>query len=198
MIWTSLALLFLASSGDAWRSDYIRSIHPRSKTHWGSWGTIDWCPFGYYAYGFRLKVESFQGGYKDDTALNGIILHCKKGRGDTGHQTHIHSSVERWGSWGHSKFCPRRLFLTGVEIKSESHQGSGDDTAANNFKFTCNHRYWRPLIGDGSRWGSWNKHPVACPPKSAICGIRTRVESWQGTKVDDTALNEAIFYCCRK
>ena len=70
------ALLYLIGTADAWRSG-ATMISPQANTHWGTWGDTEFCPSGHYAYGFRLRVESDQGPYKDDTALNGIRLYCK-------------------------------------------------------------------------------------------------------------------------
>jgi hypothetical protein len=50
------------------------------------------------------------------------------------------------------------------------------------------------LTGIGNSWGTWGNR-VSCPEGSYICVIKTRVEAYQG-KGDDTALNEATFYCC--
>lgn len=69
----------------------------------------------------------------------------------------------------------------------------------NNFAFLCQstkNRYdsYR-LMGHGMPWGTWSSR-VSCPANSYICGIKTRVECQRG-RVDDTALNDAIFYCCK-
>ncbi|XP_031552365.1 vitelline membrane outer layer protein 1 homolog [Actinia tenebrosa] len=180
------------------RSDYVTSISPHANTGWGSWGRADWCPFGHYAYGFQLKVEGNQGG-GDDTAVNGIRLHCRSACHKFGGD--ITSSVMVWGNWENSKYCSWNNFLMGVSMKSEPHQGRrGDDTAVNNFQFLCQsiyrHHAIHTLTGHGMPWGHWSS-PVHCPKNSYICGIKTQVEGFQGRRGDDTALNDAIFYCCR-
>lgn len=68
--------------------------------------------------------------------------------------------------------------------------------AANNYKFTCsNQRDGVWMDGEGMNWGYWTEWED-CPTGSYICGIKTQVESSQGGNSDDTALNDAIFYCC--
>lgn len=46
--------------------------------YWGNWGRLEFCPAGYPAVGFSLKVEGIQGN-GDDTALNSISLKCADG-----------------------------------------------------------------------------------------------------------------------
>ena len=54
------------------------------------------------------------------------------------------------------------------------------------------------LKGNGGEWGTWST-VESCPVNTAICGIRTQIEPYQGsaTTDDDTALNGVEFFCCK-
>jgi hypothetical protein len=62
----------------------------------------------------------------------------------------------------------------------------------NNFDFRCNNG--NTVSGVGSIYGAWSEW-VQCPTGSAICGVKTQVVD-QLASGDDTALNQATFYCC--
>ncbi|XP_058613222.1 vitelline membrane outer layer protein 1 homolog isoform X2 [Onychostoma macrolepis] len=107
-------------------------------TNWGSWGFKDICPNGTYAAGFSLKVEQLSHGFWDDnTALNGIRLHCidpSKGLSSSYEKyASVQSDVGSWGQWTEIKWCPSGL-LTAFQLRVESFQGIEDDTAANNIR----------------------------------------------------------------
>ena len=77
-------------------------------------------------------------------------------------------------------------------MKSEPDQNKGDDTAANAINFLCaNRELFNHHEGPWGRWGNL----ISCPANTYICGLRTQVEKEQD-KGDDTALNNAMFYCC--
>ena len=154
---------------------------------WGSWGDQDMCPSGTYAAGFSLRVEPHING--DDTALNGIRLHCLYPSRVSG--ANVVSNAGHWGEWTDIKWCPSG-FLKAFQLRVESAQGKGDDTAANNIRFSCSDGV--VLTGDGTGWGDWGDWSSACGG-TGICGIKTLVEGPQG-KGDDTALNDAQMYCC--
>ncbi|XP_016105042.1 vitelline membrane outer layer protein 1-like isoform X1 [Sinocyclocheilus grahami] len=183
------------------RSERSFSRHYKSELtvpnggRWGSWGHREMCPTGTYAAGFSLKVEDHIG-YRDDTALNGIRLHCvkknSKGSSNSYHSyASVHSDVGSWGRWTDIKWCPSG-FLTAFQLRVESPKGLGDDTAANNIRFTCSGGSL--LQGDGTHWGDWSAWSQTCYGKG-ICGIKTRIEEPQGIG-DDTALNDVRMYCC--
>ncbi|CAM4664127.1 unnamed protein product [Leuciscus chuanchicus] len=160
---------------------------------WGSWGFRSMCPSGTYAAGFSLKVER-PIGRGDDTALNGIRLHCvdrSKESSGVHDYTSIESDVGNWGDWTDIKWC-HSGHLTSFQLRVESSQGKGDDTAANNIRFTCSGG--EVLEGDGTDWGNWGNWSPNCMGKG-ICGIKTRVEGSQG-RGDDTALNDVRMFCC--
>ncbi|XP_073681060.1 vitelline membrane outer layer protein 1-like [Garra rufa] len=165
-------------------------------TNWGSWGFKDVCPNGTYAAGFSLKVEELSDGFWDDnTALNGIRLHCidpAKGLSSSyENYASVQSDVGSWGEWTEIKWCPSG-FLTAFQLRVEPSQGIEDDTAANNIRFSCTGG--SELVGDGTDWGDWGGWSSTCKGKG-ICGIRTRVEKPQGMR-DDTALNDVHMLCC--
>lgn len=42
-----------------------------------------------------------------------------------------------WGTWGAAAYCPQGQYVWGLRLKSESDQGSGDDTALNAMQVYC-------------------------------------------------------------
>ena len=54
--------------------------------HWGEWypknGEWELCPHLSFVTGFRIRMESYQGYAKDDTALNSIELECETMEGE--------------------------------------------------------------------------------------------------------------------
>ncbi|XP_059381393.1 vitelline membrane outer layer protein 1-like [Carassius carassius] len=159
---------------------------------WGSWGYIDICPNGTYAAGFSLKVD--EPSYGDNKGLTGIRLHCislsNVLKGSFEDYTSVQSEVASWREWTDIKWCPCG-FLTAFQLRVESSQLFGDDTAANNIMFRCTQEY---LYGDGTLWGKWGDWSQMCRGKG-ICGIKTRIEKPQGSG-DDTALNDVLMFCC--
>ncbi|XP_069500317.1 vitelline membrane outer layer protein 1 homolog [Ambystoma mexicanum] len=156
---------------------------------WGVWTKPEMCPQGYFAYGFSLKVQRRQGKLKDDTALNGIRLHCSQEDSARKIQD-VESESGRLGSWTTPVWCPRG-FLVAFSLRVESPQGPlGDDTAANNIKFKCSEGH--EVEGLGQSWGLYSSWSDRC--SVAICGLETRLESER--KTDNTGLNDVRFYCC--
>ncbi|XP_063057058.1 vitelline membrane outer layer protein 1 homolog [Engraulis encrasicolus] len=154
--------------------------------YWGGWDDVRFCPLGSYAYGFSLKVEGKQGG-GDDTALNGIQLHCRD------KDRHIASvtSEMRWGDWTDYQLCPGDARLKSFQLRVERPQGNGDDTAANNIRFRCTDG--TVLEGHGLDWGDWGSWSGECP--RGICSMMARLERPVGDG-DDTALNDVQMFCC--
>lgn len=151
-----------------------------------------------YAAGFSLKVagmwESLLVG--DNTALNGIRLHCinpsKKSSAPYDDYATVQSDVGSWGKWSDIKWCPSG-FLMSFQLRVEPYQGTWDDTAANNIRFKCSVNA-EELQGSGMSWGEWGDWSETCGG-TGICGIETMVEEPQGV-ADDTALNDLRIYCC--
>ncbi|XP_070605817.1 vitelline membrane outer layer protein 1-like [Erythrolamprus reginae] len=183
---TTLLLTIFFCLGNIENRAFRSVIYVENGGAWGSWGRYDFC-FKGFANGFSLKVEAVQGS-DDDTALNGIRLHCSKGLS-------IQSAVGPWGKWTKSKYCRSTYYLVSFSLRVEPAQGSGDDTAANNIEFTCSDG--EVLRGNGLNWGKFGKFSSRCPSRSkGICGIQTKVEEEQGSG-DDTALNDVHFFCCK-
>ncbi|XP_077077469.1 vitelline membrane outer layer protein 1-like isoform X2 [Siphateles boraxobius] len=162
---------------------------------WGLWGCKSMCPRGRYAAGFSLRVEKPSSVIYDNTALNGIRLHCvsrsKESSGSHDYTT-IESDLGNWGEWTDIKWCGSG-FLKDFQLRVQSDQGFGfDDTAANNIRFTCSDGFF--LQGKSTNWGDWGNWSPKCKG-TGICGIQTRIEDPRGIR-DDTALNDVRMFCC--
>ncbi|GGA02670.1 hypothetical protein [Okeania sp. KiyG1] len=159
--------------------------------HWGNWGNQQQCSTDQWVLGGELKVETRRGS-GDDTALNGIYLRCGTHK-DPARIKEISSLAGSWGNKFELGTCKKGYYVVSGRLRIEPKLGSGDDTGAVDAQFWCE---------DGTSlqtsyqldWGGWSSRQ-SCPPQSAICGIKTRVEPWQRSG-DDTALNDAIFICC--
>ncbi|XP_036443929.1 vitelline membrane outer layer protein 1-like [Colossoma macropomum] len=187
--------MFLASFGSSVRGyrPYKSVLTVSNGGPWGTWGEPEMCPPGYYAAGFSLRVEYPISG--DDSALNGIRLHCvntPSGKAWNSHFATVKSDAGSWGVWTEPKYCPSGMLIS-FQLRVEGHQGDGDDTAANNIKFQCS-GIQLELVGEGTSWGEWGGWSTHCRGKG-ICGIQTKVEPPQGSG-DDTALNDVKFFCC--
>lgn len=97
---------------------------------WGSWRGIRSCPTGEYLTGARMNIEGKQGS-GDDTAADNVAFRC------TGGSELVISHDAMWGVWTNLLMCPVDTAICGIQTRVEGSQGSGDDTALNDAKFTC-------------------------------------------------------------
>jgi hypothetical protein len=157
---------------------------------YGDWRDEQRCPTGQWVLGASLIVEPDQG-RGDDTALNGIHLICGTLE-DKGRVTPISSGTGSWGNKTEERVCANG-YVVGANLRIEGPQGSRDDTGAVDAEFRCENG---DTLAASYRlgWGRWSDLK-SCPSASAICGIKTKVESGLG-RGDDTALNDAEFTCC--
>ena len=105
------------------------------------------------------------------------------------------------GNWTPRRMCDPGYYVTAFRLDVEPDQGSGDDTAANNLVVQC--RLLNTTTGqyelDGespTTWGSIQVWSGSCPMNSAVCGLRTKLQVYQG-EYDDTYLNDVEMYCCK-
>lgn len=112
-----------------------------------------------------------------------------------------HGHWGTWGSWYGSG--TGRWAACGAQLRVESPQGGGDDTAANGIKFRlCGlhsgknwNSQWTVTPTQG-RWGGWTGMKM-CPRNKYIGAVRIRFEDKQGGG-DDTALNGLQIFCVDK
>uniref|UniRef100_A0A8C5MCP5 Vitelline membrane outer layer protein 1 n=1 Tax=Leptobrachium leishanense TaxID=445787 RepID=A0A8C5MCP5_9ANUR len=145
------------------------------------------CPETIAAHDIQTQPTQGKG---DDTAVNGIRLHCLP-RSKTYPEHTITSSQGPWGSWTSPFWCHNGNYLTAFTLKVKGSQGHGDNTAVNNIRFSCSDG--QLLAGVGHLWGSYGAWSQPCT--HGVCGILTKVQGQQ-LFGDNTALNDVQFYCC--
>ena len=159
------------------------------KTNWGYWHPISNCPEYGKVDGFRLRMDD------DTTALNSIELNCVNGGVINPHHGH-------WGKWTQYQKCSEGTYITGAMLKSEPKQGFWkDDSAANNLKIKCSDGTEKLdlLDGwDGGHQGSWGSWGSCSDTGGYICGLWVRMELNNFFTIDNTALNQVRFSCCRE
>lgn len=193
-----------ASTGRSWprvsRPDAVREIVPGTG-QWGGWTKYSMCPPGQYALGFEARTEADQGAKRDDTALNALVLECRRPPGTSIYDsTYIKGDTIGNGIWGDWRRASCRYhgesdhgpWLVGARMKIEA-SGHKDETAANAFAGICQSGEELHVDNEG-RWGDWQPE-VRCEPHEAICGFATRVQFNQGDG-DDTVLNGVKLMCC--
>ncbi|CAF1366229.1 unnamed protein product [Adineta ricciae] len=179
------------------RSDFTSELRPTVGLR-GDFMGYAYCPANTWAYGFQQRVEPPQGG-NDDSALNAVRLFC---RGKNVADSYTISSYDGlWGDWGDSVSCntTNNDFIYYAMFRIELALGINDYSSANDFRSRC----WNGTTNssgylqaaNGGQWGFWLLG-AACKSGSAICGINTRFEAYQGPTADDTAMNGAFFGCC--
>lgn len=175
--------------------EFVSWIYSPRMTKLGDSESLEICPTNSWVGGMRLKIDSSQG-WRDDTALNGIQLHCVKM--DWIYSGSVTSETGSWGNYRKNKYCPRG-FATGYQLRSEME--AIDDVGVVDFKLKCtnfdgtttyviNSEYALP-------WGTWSSEQN-CPSKTAVCGLSTQVESKQGNELHDvSSLNNLELACCK-
>ena len=152
--------------------------------HWGDWTSWSTCPDGYAVAGLQTRVEE---GANDDSALNDVNMLCREVVAEL---PLLGQSPTSWGKWGPMETCDG--WATGINIKFQAPQGSGDDSAGNAVEIVCD---------DGAKHrsaegpsGSWRTQQ-ACPGGAFINAFRIRVEEPRPEGGDDSALNAIEAKC---
>ncbi|XP_036051141.1 vitelline membrane outer layer protein 1 homolog [Onychomys torridus] len=178
-----LLLLWVIYCGDALsvkENRYASIVDVTNGGTWGDWAWPEMCPDGYFASGFSIKVEPPQGIPGDDTALNGIRLHCT--RGNAKQNTHVvESQSGSWGSWSEPVWCPGTHFLVAFSLRVEPFSFPGDNTAVNNVRFRCSDGV--ELEGPGLNWGDYGDWSDSCA--KGVCGLQTKTHTTQHKRGDD-------------
>ncbi|CAG2233809.1 unnamed protein product [Mytilus edulis] len=150
-----------------------------------------------------MKIEGRQKS-GDDTALNAIRLHCSNPNWEDPNNISgtIIGKEGPFGMWRDVAICPYGEVMVSFSLQFESlfNKDNIDNTAANYVRFKCR-KIDSPssgtTLGTSGVWGEYGAWSEYCAVGSAICGIKVRIQLPQGGSIDDTALNDVQFTCCK-
>ncbi|XP_071535100.1 vitelline membrane outer layer protein 1-like [Panulirus ornatus] len=196
--WTCIATTdhdFQAAGGDVTVKPYsswpgiVANVSSPLSGAWGLWGNPDLCPPNSFADSVELKSEAPV--TWDNTAANGVLFQCRHQGGALA--SSVSSTVGDFGTWRGGRACPVPEYVERFRLRVEP-ENSFDEVAATDIMFTCSHYPEDILTGGGETWGNWGDW-ASCPPDTAVCGVQTKVEPYQGVS-DDTSLNDVRVFCC--
>ena len=170
------------------KTQIIEAEHKTASRIKGSWGLIEYCEPGSFAYKFQLEIEPYQGkrgplpgqwAGKNDSAVNVIRLFCKDLK--TGKDTNtITSSGGTQGREGRQEYsCDTDQYLFWYQSLIET--SSKDISGYNGIIFGCRKHTSdepRPEIqieDEGLGYGTWTEKAAYCDNNGLISGIQTRV-----------------------
>ena len=146
-----------AANGLKLRYCFLDNWHNRREDvviHHGNWGTwkdeMKMCGFNQYVDGAQVRFEDPLGSDGDDTALNGLKIHCRhKDTSSVGKWITVYGG--NWGKWKNQVVVPNKFVKLARVRYEDSHDG--DDTALNGIQF----RYETPNAGisDMAVLGDW-------------------------------------------
>ena len=178
--------------GQTPRWDFIESIqNTKYKGTDGTWRDSIYCPDDSWMGGLRLYSNTLgisAAGY-DKKGLYFVELRCFDTDGAL--KASVQSLGEDLGdaAWSDDFNCPgKKNFINRFS------QSVAPDEGVNGL--------WVGCFGDYKLDGitGYNKiyNPVTwCPSETAVCGIKSKFESDQGSNLDDSALNDIELHCCR-
>ncbi|XP_063436217.1 vitelline membrane outer layer protein 1 homolog [Mytilus trossulus] len=131
----------------------------------------------------ELHAKKIEGQHADRTELNAIEIICGSRSGERCGDT-ASSGQQQWGTWRVEALCPATTFLTAFSLQVDQYN-TYDNTGANYVKFRC--RYFKDEYLDfelsvspgHATHGSYGEWSDACPAKSAICGVKTKIHATQ-------------------
>ena len=103
-----------------------------SKSSWGDYGGMSYCPNGTHVKGFSLKMKPKMTFGIDETSVNDFKAVC----GDY-YAPLFSTNGQKFGHFGNTVYCPGNSSVCGLSIKSERPQGIADDTAVNDVVLYC-------------------------------------------------------------
>ncbi|XP_042857908.1 vitelline membrane outer layer protein 1-like [Penaeus japonicus] len=182
----------------------VRPVDTGNGGPWGSWHEWAYCLPGSYMNSLKIKFDSYNGAglATDDFGITHLQMFCTYPNGSEANEMIVGvNDVIPPGEWEPIQVCPEGTWLRSWMQSVTPSLGSDDDDALNNIVFICSSDSNGRSDQDGLRLtgtgdSRYSKSAaVKCPFSTVPCGVRTRVEVYQGSG-DDSAVNHVQFTCC--
>jgi len=186
------------------RKDIKLVLKPEYGTALGFWGGGTACPDGKYAAGIQLKIMPISPD-KDNTALNGVKVHCDDG-------TVITSAEGPDGAWSELGKCPDGQKVYGFRVRNRAYTEGVDNSGINDVMFFCRTdsldatseiRFGDPardaqpgvVVGKATpaKEGGW-ENELTCGSSLFLCGVQVRLYTEQPK--DNIGVADMRFFCC--